>query len=967
MAKISLREYNRDIEQMINRGVVNEAIAHCKYILRFFPKHIDTYRLLGNAYLESQRYTEAADIMGRVLSVIPDDFIAHVGMSIIREDEKNLDDAIWHMERAYEVQPFNKPVQDELRRLIGQRDGVTPPKVRLTRGALVRMYARGDLLDQAISEARAAIKEDPNRIDLQVLLARLLRNNGQKLEAIETSKIILNKLPFCLEANQILSDLLSSSNRHEDAKIFAQRAASIDPYTPYCDAQYPTSSSVPAEFVTLEQLEYEAGQETAKVPEWTQSVGINWKLTAEDTPGWITDIVPTSSKNEQADAQHIQPFIANITPTQSNQPPALILDEGTDISTDAIPQWMQAAGWSTKKEETTLMDQSFTNEDPTHSSEEILPADIPDWLKDLAPDEPPQPEITNRSDSIDDGFLAALSTSLPAAETETPLKFDEPTADTIISVMNISEQPPSAPSHEISTEQSISDQKTFSYEAKDQPYVSLEKQNIDNYPTLSTPLSDENDIPDWLKDLSAEVDLPIPQQEKSIYEPELATDQSASDNMPDWIKSLAPEVIENTNNIPSSSVEDNESLAWLESLAVQQGVDQATLITKPEDRTKIPPSWIRDLPQESPETNIPESEAMDESVVENTPDTSLSWLETLSEKSEEDQNTQYLQPSDHLVRTEDWLIQEINPEDQTTNINKLNLETSATLPNQKSVEDMNPDEALAWLESLAERQGAEPETLITLPQNRREEPPAWILEETSTAITTIEDEQEEIKIETNAEEIVQPVTAREEFTFIPPPISVDKSEEVTQGTVESAETLPSWMKELLTEEEQPVVQEKSEPVMEPSFTEEISEKDYSSFIPDEEPIIQPASGTQSTEWYPEDNKVPYIEQIDVVEPVPNQKQSPLYEEKEIAPPPILLYTKTQDSLQKGKVEEVYDSISEYIQRGEQIEDIIHDLRDSLVRYPINLSLWQLLGDAYFKNNQLQEALDAYTKAEELLR
>jgi cytochrome c-type biogenesis protein CcmH/NrfG len=50
-----------------------------------------------------------------------------------------------------------------------------------------------------------------------------------------------------------------------------------------------------------------------------------------------------------------------------------------------------------------------------------------------------------------------------------------------------------------------------------------------------------------------------------------------------------------------------------------------------------------------------------------------------------------------------------------------------------------------------------------------------------------------------------------------------------------------------------------------------------------------------------------------------------------------------------------------------IEETIHDLRDALYRYPVDISIWQTLGDAYLCNNQIQDALDAYTKAEEFLR
>jgi cytochrome c-type biogenesis protein CcmH/NrfG len=50
-----------------------------------------------------------------------------------------------------------------------------------------------------------------------------------------------------------------------------------------------------------------------------------------------------------------------------------------------------------------------------------------------------------------------------------------------------------------------------------------------------------------------------------------------------------------------------------------------------------------------------------------------------------------------------------------------------------------------------------------------------------------------------------------------------------------------------------------------------------------------------------------------------------------------------------------------------LNEIILDLQDALYRYPVEISIWQALGDAYMRNNQLQDALDAYTKAEELLR
>ena len=86
MAKVSLRIYNRDIERLIEQRQVDEAIAHCRHILKTFPKHLETYRVLGKAYLEARRYNEVVDVFSRLLMAVPDDFVAHVGLSIIRDE-----------------------------------------------------------------------------------------------------------------------------------------------------------------------------------------------------------------------------------------------------------------------------------------------------------------------------------------------------------------------------------------------------------------------------------------------------------------------------------------------------------------------------------------------------------------------------------------------------------------------------------------------------------------------------------------------------------------------------------------------------------------------------------------------------------------------------------------------------------------------------------------------------------------
>ena len=78
-------------------------------------------------------------------------------------------------------------------------------------------------------------------------------------------------------------------------------------------------------------------------------------------------------------------------------------------------------------------------------------------------------------------------------------------------------------------------------------------------------------------------------------------------------------------------------------------------------------------------------------------------------------------------------------------------------------------------------------------------------------------------------------------------------------------------------------------------------------------------------------------------------------------------SQAQGSLNNGDLFGALDQYNHFIKTGTYLDETIHDLRQAVYRYPIEVSLWQALGDAYMRANRLQEALDAFNKAEELLR
>ena len=73
------------------------------------------------------------------------------------------------------------------------------------------------------------------------------------------------------------------------------------------------------------------------------------------------------------------------------------------------------------------------------------------------------------------------------------------------------------------------------------------------------------------------------------------------------------------------------------------------------------------------------------------------------------------------------------------------------------------------------------------------------------------------------------------------------------------------------------------------------------------------------------------------------------------------------SVSEGNLEDAINAFNNLIKKGNNIEETIQSLRSAVYRFPSEVIVWQALGDGYAKSNRLQEALDAYTKAEELIK
>jgi cytochrome c-type biogenesis protein CcmH/NrfG len=73
-----------------------------------------------------------------------------------------------------------------------------------------------------------------------------------------------------------------------------------------------------------------------------------------------------------------------------------------------------------------------------------------------------------------------------------------------------------------------------------------------------------------------------------------------------------------------------------------------------------------------------------------------------------------------------------------------------------------------------------------------------------------------------------------------------------------------------------------------------------------------------------------------------------------------------NNISEGNIEGAVDQYTELINQEHYLDEVIRDLQSALSKYPSDSSLYQSLGDAYMRTNMLQEALDAYNRAEDLI-
>jgi hypothetical protein len=411
------------------------------------------------------------------------------------------------------------------------------------------------------------------------------------------------------------------------------------------------------------------------------------------------------------------------------------------------------------------------------------------------------------------------------------------------------------------------------------------------------------------------------------------------------------------SEIPGS--DDGEDLAWLEDLGAQSSSEATADPLADEDL-----AWLDQIvggeTDSEPESRPPPKAApVAESLDSAADDEDLSWLDDLSDEVQEEMadeitehaaaepvaETPALEDEDQAdmdwvgeiatdANAEDTLVRArvpLNPSpvvDDLSWLDQIERETKglggvpSTSPDkeraqkiaaQKETETGSAepveidDDSMGWLEGLAAKAGADEDEMTTAPEDRSEDTPGWL--SGVDPEDPIDDGVEEQEIDLDAS--------------LPP-----------------GQTVPEWLQNV---DDAPDADSKAAP--------------HPEWLPDVPGEHRPS---RSSDWQPENLDPPEA-------PAPEPVSEPAAKPSKAAAQTAELLAGAAAALEANDHDRLLAHYTKLIASGRQVPDIIASIKEALRKHPVDVSLWEKLGDAYMKDGQLQQAMDSYTKAEDLVR
>jgi len=215
--------------ELLASGRAAEAAAEARQALKLLPRGLEAQRTLGLALLELGEYRQALSALTSALACDPQDVVAQVGVAEATEALQGAAEAEPAWQRAWEIEPGLAEVEERLqaaRRAAGALDHLDGAPA-YTRAALARVYLRGGMYEHAAAEAAAGLAREPERPELQLVLAEAHWRAGDLDSAAAVAGTLLERYPDCVAANLLVAAQWQTMGR--DPAPLVARVRAVDP------------------------------------------------------------------------------------------------------------------------------------------------------------------------------------------------------------------------------------------------------------------------------------------------------------------------------------------------------------------------------------------------------------------------------------------------------------------------------------------------------------------------------------------------------------------------------------------------------------------------------------------------------------------------------------------------------------------------------------------------------------------
>ena len=198
---------------LLQKGNVEEAIAHFQKALQIYPDYAGAHNNLGNALIKKGSVDEAIAHYQRALQITPDSAEAHNNLGGALLQKGNVDEAIAHYQKALQINPDYAGAHNNLGNALLQRGSV----------------------DEAIAHYQRALQIAPDYAEAHNNLGGALLQKGNLDEAIAHYQKALQINPDYADAHNNLGLVLLQRGKADEAIAHFQKALQITP--DYADAQ----------------------------------------------------------------------------------------------------------------------------------------------------------------------------------------------------------------------------------------------------------------------------------------------------------------------------------------------------------------------------------------------------------------------------------------------------------------------------------------------------------------------------------------------------------------------------------------------------------------------------------------------------------------------------------------------------------------------------------------------------------